>query len=107
MINADTINAAYKNLSAAQVEVHNATTGVLEAKEKLSARRAEFLEMGEIDGKNAETREAQLKTRTEPEAHRVAAAEGMAREAELRLRCAGLEVERCKTLLKLMEVTRP
>ena len=106
MIDADTINAAYKKLTAAQVEVHNATAGVLEAKEKLSARRAELLETGEIDGKNAETREAQLKTRTEPEAHRVAAAECMAREAELRLRCAGLEVDRCKLLIKLMEVAK-
>lgn len=105
MINADAINTAYQNLKAAQVEVFNASGGVLDAKEKLAARRAELLSSGEIDGRNAETREAQLMTRTEAEVQQLALAEGMAREAELRLRCAGLEVERCKTLLKLLEVT--
>ena len=104
MIDADTINAAYEKLQAAQLEVFNTSGGLLEAKEKLAARRAELLSSGEIDGKNAETREAQLLTRTEAEAQRCASAEGMVRRAELRLRCAGLEVERCKTLLKLMEV---
>ena len=106
MITAEAINAAYEKLRAAQIEVFNTGGSVLEAKEKLAARRAELLSSGEIDGKNAETREAQLLTRTEAEAQRLALAEGMAREAELRLRCAGLEVERCKTLLKLMEVAQ-
>lgn len=105
IVTAEQINAAYEKLTAAHIEVHNTTGGVLDAKEALAARRAELLDSGEIDGKNAETREAQLKTRTEAETRRVAAAEGMAREAELRLRVAGLAVERCKTLLKLMEVS--
>ena len=106
IIDADTINAAYKALESAQIEVFNATGGVNLGKKSLAKRRAELLESGEIDGKNAETREAQLNTRTEAEANKLESFEGMARQADLRLRCAQLEVERCKTLLKLVEVTR-
>lgn len=106
MIDADTINAAYKALQAAQVEVFNATGGVRDSQEKLDARRSELLSGSEIDGKNAETREAQLKTRTEKEMSYVASASGLMRVAELRLRGAQIEVERCKTLLKLLEVTK-
>lgn len=106
MIDADAINAAYKALAAAQVQIFNATGGVLDAKEKLAARRAELLDSNEIDGKNAETREAQLKTRTEGEMGYVATADGLMRRAELTMRCAQNEVERCKTLLKLVEVSK-
>lgn len=107
MLHADTINAAFQRLSAAQVQVFNATGGVLDAKEKLLNRRAALLESGEIDGKNAETREAQLKTRSEHEEAYVAMAEGLMRQADLALRGAQLEVDRCKTLLRLLEATRP
>lgn len=104
MIDADTINAAYKALEKAHVGMFNATGTVNTFEEGLAKRRAELLDSGEIDGKNAETREGQLKARTEAEAARLAVAKGNLRRAELELRCAGLEVERCKTLLKLLEV---
>lgn len=103
MIDADTINAAFQRLSSAQVQVFNATGGVLDAKEKLANRRAALLDSGEIDGKNAETREAQLKTRSEREENYVASAESLMRQADLALRGAQIEVDRCKTLLRLLE----
>jgi hypothetical protein len=105
VITADAINAAYAKLTTAQVQGFNAAGGVLDAKEKLARRRAALLDSGEIDGKNAETREGQLRARTEHELGYVETAESLMRQADLTLRCAQLEVDRCKTLLKLLEVT--
>lgn len=106
MITAEAINDAYGKLTTAHVQGFNAAGGVLDAKEKLARRRAVLLDSGEIDGKNAETREGQLRARTEDELAYVERTERLMREADLALRCAQLEVERCKTLLKLMEVTQ-
>lgn len=100
----ETINDAYAKLTAAHVQGFNAASGVLDAKEKLARRRAALLDSGEIDGKNAETREGQLRARTETELAYVERAESLMREADLALRCAQLEVERCKTLIKYLEV---
>lgn len=106
MIDADTINAAYDQLHADMYDMHVATLKETERKRQLETRRSELLDSGEIDGKNAELREAQLKVRVYPELRNLDEAQAAVRDAELNLRIAQLNVERCKALLKLMEVAK-
>lgn len=104
-LTATEINHAYDRQHDALHDLHLATLNEMERKRQLETRRAEILDSGEIDGKNAELREAQLKVRVHAELLNLDEAQAEVRRAEHSLRLAQLAVERCKTLLKLMDVT--
>ncbi len=105
MITAQDINYAYDRQHDAMHDLHVATLKEVQRKRELDTRRAEILDSGEIDGKNAELREAQLKVRVHAETLNLDEAQAEVRKAEFSLRLAQVEVDRCKTLLKLLEVT--
>ena len=57
----DQIRRAYEDLRTARVEMHEASEKDLAARTTLKTREAALLLSGAIIGKNAETRDAQLK----------------------------------------------
>jgi hypothetical protein len=74
---------------------------------EFEAAKADLLASGVIDGKNAEIREAQIKTQL---AHRYEALAISQQELARRrtaLTRAQIEVDRAKTLLRLMEILKP
>lgn len=74
---------------------------------EFEAVKADLIARGVIDGKNAEIREAQIKTQL---AHRYEALafsqQELARQRTALTR-AQIEVDRIKTLLRLMEIQKP
>lgn len=107
MIDADQINAAYDWQKAAIQNLADCTALELNVRTLVEEKKAELLSLGVIDGKNAETREGQLRERLSAEHRQLADVQGEVAKARTGLSVAQLEVERCKTLLKLLEITSP
>lgn len=106
MIDADQINAAYDRLNRATYNMADATELEAAQRAALEAKKAELLAMGVIDGKNAETREGQLRERLAEDYEFVAKVQVEVAKARTNLTACQIDVERCKTLLKLLEVTK-
>lgn len=107
MIDADTINGAFHCLRTETRSLAKATVLETQARTKLESQKTELLAFGVIDGKNAEVREAQIRDRLASEYRELDAAQGAVAEARTGVTLAQIEVDRCKTLLRLLEVTRP
>ncbi len=105
MITARHINEAYDDLSRATRAVAAVTDQEAARRAALETKKAELLAMGTIDGKNAEVREAQLRDRLATEYAELADVQSNVAGARTNLAVCQIEVERCKTLLKLLEVT--
>lgn len=106
MITARHINEAYDDLGRATQDLARATELEAARRTALETKKAELLTMGTIDGKNAEIREGQLRDRLATEYAELADVQGGAARARTHLAVCQIEVERCKTLLKLLEVTK-
>ncbi|AFD25882.1 hypothetical protein [Deinococcus gobiensis] len=107
MIDADTINAAFHCLRTEQLSLANYTALETRVRTEIESKKAELLALGIIDGKNAEIREGQLRDRLASEHLELSEAQGAVAEARTGVTIAQIEVDRCKTLLRLLEVTRP
>ncbi|GGK91570.1 hypothetical protein [Deinococcus radiotolerans] len=107
MITAEQINAAYDRVNRAIYNLADATA--LEAHQRgvLEGEKADLLARGLIDGKNAETREGQLRERLASEYKVLAEVQAQVALARTNLTACQSEIDRCKTLLKLLEVTVP
>ena len=103
MIDADTINAAYALTAKATHALAEATVLETRIRVEIEFRKAYLLTSGEIDGKNAEARDAQLRDRMSTEHETLADVQATVAESRTNLTLAQLEVDRCKTLLRLLE----
>jgi hypothetical protein len=74
---------------------------------EFEAVKADLLASGVIDGKNAEIREAQVKTQLAHRYETLAISQQELARRRTALARAQIEVDRVKTLLRLMEVLKP
>ncbi|MFD2609529.1 hypothetical protein ACFSR9_08775 [Deinococcus taklimakanensis] len=100
------IENAYANLDDATRNLYVATREEADHRRALEEAKATALTSGQIDGKNAETRDAQLRVATIAAQKDWENAQDEVKRAENNLRLAQIGVERVKTLLKFMEVTK-
>lgn len=102
MLTALEIKAAYMALKTASMSLHDAMRAETEARHQLELAQAEALLSGAIDGKNAEIREAQLAQRMAPQADALRTCTEDVALRRLQLTVAQQDVDRIKTLLKLL-----
>ena len=96
---------AFENLVTARTALFGATEGAIEAKAELETAKYQALVGGVIDGKNAEIREAQLRTHLEANYAKLDTAERTERAGRHQYDQASIEVDTVKTLLRITELT--
>jgi hypothetical protein len=96
--------SAFLNLTSARAELFEATTNVIEAKADLETAKSQAITGGAIDGKNEETRKAQLREHLESDYSQLAEMEKKERNAQHLFDRASIEVDTVKTLLRIAEL---
>lgn len=104
MVTEQEINDAYGELLRRKDNLYTAGEKVIEKKAVLEWCKVEAMQNGEIEGKNAEAREAASKSLLAPEYEELENAEKYEREARLGYDLAYIEVERVRALLRLAEI---
>lgn len=107
MIDTKTIDAAYDGVKHWTGQLAITTGREYDLQAQIDRKRADLIASGEIDGKNADTREGQIKARLASEYTQLRDLHTERDRQRTSLDLARLEVDRCKTLLKLLEVSRP
>ncbi len=103
-ITPDAVNAAYANLAAAKQAYYFAAEAANTARRQYAEEYAAWLlRTGEAAGKNDGERKARFLEAAPDPAAEVEKAETTERRAKLDADLAGLEVERVRTLLRVME----
>jgi hypothetical protein len=87
------IKRAFEDLRTARTELHEVSEKDLAARDALKRREANLLLSGAIIGKNAETREAQLKEGCKEELKAVEAMRVKKAEAQLKAELASIRVQ--------------
>ena len=105
MIDAETINAAFQGLAETTDEYATAEQAKIKAKSELDIEKANGLADGSITGSNADKREASAREAIPEWYAAFDHVDSWAKEAKLALDLARIEVERVKTLLRLMEIS--
>jgi hypothetical protein len=95
---------AFEKLAMSRTSLFGATEGAIEAKAELENAKYQALVGGVIDGKNAEIREAQLRTHLEANYAKLETAERTERAARHQYDQASVEVDTVKTLLRIAEL---
>lgn len=95
---------AFASQATARTALFGATEGAIIAKADLDTAKYDALTGGVIDGKNAEIREAQLKTHLEADYAKLDTAERTERAARHQFDLASIEVDTVKTLLRIAEL---
>jgi hypothetical protein len=95
---------AFTNLTEARTALFTAAEGAITAKADLDTAKYGALIGGVIDGKNAEIREAQLKSHLEAYYAKLELAEKAERGARYGFDKASIEVDTVKTLLRIAEL---
>jgi len=101
----DQIKRAYEDLRTARIEMHEASEKDLAARTTLKQKEAALLLSGAIVGKNAETRDAQLKEGCKEEMGAVEAARLEKAEAQLRMDLASMRVQELQWLIRNDQAT--
>jgi len=104
-MNEEKINNAFEELELAKKELFSAGERAIEKKAALEWRKVDAMQNGEIEGKNAEAREAAAKSLLAPEYEALELAEKDERKARFDYDVAHIEVERVRSILRLLEVT--
>jgi hypothetical protein len=95
---------AFANLTDARSKLFTATEAAIEAKNDLETAKYQALTGGVIDGKNAEIREAQLRTHLDADYSKLSETESAERKARYNYDLASIEVDTVKTLLRIAEL---
>lgn len=95
---------AFENLAAARAALFVAAEVTIMDKFTLEALRAELTASGKIDGKNAETREAQVREFLSDQYLSLASAEAAEREARRDFDMASMEADAVRTLVRIAEL---
>jgi len=103
-MNEEIINKAYNELAEAKKKLFVVGERAISAKAALEARKVTAIVNGEIEGKNAEAREAAAKALLFLEYEALESAEVDERFARQDYDIAYIEVERVRALLRLQEV---
>ena len=105
MITAEQINFAYDGVTIATERLAASVDIETQRRARLERFKSEAIAAGQIDGKNAEAREGQLRALLAEDYGLLEKAARDVAQDRMLLTLAQLEVDRCKTLLKLLEVT--
>ncbi len=107
-MNKDTLenmaNNAFAFLNTSRAELFTATSNVIEAKADLEIAKYQAIIGGAIDGKNEETRKAQLREHLEADYSQLAEMEKQERHAQHQFDSASTAVDTVKTLLRIAEL---
>ena len=95
---------AFTNLEMSRTALFTAAEAAITAKADLENAKYQALIGGVIDGKNAEIREAQLKSHLEAYYAKLELAEKAERGARHGFEMASIEVDTVKTLLRIAEL---
>ena len=101
----DQIKRAYEDLRTARIEMHEVSERDLAARTALKQKEATLLLSGAIIGKNAETRDAQLKEGCKGELEAAEIARLEKAEAQLRMDLAGIRVQELQWLIRNDQAT--
>lgn len=96
----DQIKQAYEDLRTARLDMHEVSENDLAARTTLKQKEAALLLSGAIIGKNAETRDAQLKEGCKGELEAVEAVRVEKAEAQLRMDLASIRVQELQWLVR-------
>ena len=96
---------AFENAKAARAELFTAAEKAIYVNMKLEANKATELASGKIDGKNAETREAQLREKLADQYTELAIQQNAERAARYHYDVVLLDVDTVKTLLRIAELS--
>ena len=99
------IKDAFAALRAAKLALYESSEKAISAKAALDKKKSELLAAGTIQGKNAETRDAQLAQECWPEMAALEAAESEKRKAAHEADRAGLIVSEIQWLIRNDEAT--
>ncbi|MFA5409472.1 MAG: hypothetical protein WC343_11930 [Bacilli bacterium] len=101
----DQIKRAYEDLRTARIEMHEVSERDLAARTALKQKEAALLLSGAIIGKNAETRDAQLKEGCKEELEAVEAVRVEKADAQLRQDLASMRVQELQWLIRNDQAT--
>jgi len=96
----DQIKRAYEDLRTGRIEMHEVSERELAARTALKQKEAALLLSGAIIGKNAETRDAQLKEGCKEELEAVEAMRIEKANAQLRSDLASMQVQELQWLIR-------
>ena len=96
----DQIKRTYEDLRTARIEMHEASEKDLAARTALKQKEAALLLSGVIIGKNAETRDAQIKEGCKGELEAAEAARLEKAEVQLQMDLAGIRVQELQWLIR-------
>jgi len=99
------INGAYAKLEARKNEFYLASLNHAEASNKIDVERARLLNSGVITGRNAETREAEMRTALVEEYDELMELEAKRDATRFHMDIAQLEVERARAILRIHELS--
>jgi len=105
MIPLKDISDAFATLRSAKLALYESSEKAISAKSALDKKKSELLATGTIQGKNAETRDAQLAQVCWPEMAALEAAESEKRKAAHEADRAGLVVAEIQWLIRNDEAT--
>ena len=95
---------AFENLTSARTALFTAAEVTIMEKFLLEQQRAEVTASGKIDGKNAETREAQVREILADQYLKLATAENAERLARRDFDLASMEADAVRTLVRIAEL---
>jgi len=97
--------AGFKNLQIARAALFAATEKVIYFEMILDGEKSAALLSGEIDGKNEEMRKAQLKDILQDKLTELAILQNGERRARFDFETTASDLDTCKTLLRIAELT--
>lgn len=95
---------AFENLTSARIELFTSAEITIMEKFLLEQQRSETMVSGKVDGKNAETREAQVRELLADQYLKLATAEKSERLARRDFDLASMEADAVRTLLRIAEL---
>ena len=95
---------AFENLTSARTALFTAAEITIMEKFLLEQQRSEAMASGKIDGKNAETREAQVRELLADQYLKLATAENSERLARRDFDLASMEADAARTLVRIAEL---
>jgi len=98
------IQRAFDDLRTARIELHEVSEKDLAAREALKRREAHLLLSGAIIGKNAETRDAQLKEGCKTELETVEVVRKKKADVQLRAELASMRVQELQWLIRIVRI---
>ena len=105
MITQDAFTQSYAALKLAMDAAQELAEKAATARRRFTIARDDLLLSNELDGKNADVREAQVRRKLFPEWNEVELWEAAARNGKTRVETARLDVEAQRAQLRLMELT--